>query len=103
MYKRRVFLTVIMFISSTLAVQGIAFSADPDGVASIVDNSSPLLINEVMASNSTTKQDPQGEYDDWIELVNHSDSPIDIGGMYLTDEPEALFGGKLIAILAVIR
>ena len=26
-----------------------------------------LVINELMASNSTTNQDPQGQYDDWIE------------------------------------
>ncbi|UCG58813.1 MAG: lamin tail domain-containing protein, partial [Phycisphaerales bacterium] len=48
----------------------------------------PLLINEVMASNSSGVLDPQGEYDDWIEIHNSSDGAIDIGGMYLTDDLE---------------
>jgi len=48
----------------------------------------PLVINEVMAANSSTIRDPQGEYDDWIEIHNASDQPIDVGGMYLTDDFE---------------
>jgi len=46
-----------------------------------------LIINEVMASNTNTVKDLQGEYDDWIELFNAGDYAIDVGGMYLTDEP----------------
>ncbi|MHC4753058.1 MAG: CotH kinase family protein, partial [Planctomycetota bacterium] len=45
----------------------------------------PLAINELMASNSSIIQDPQGEYDDWIEIYNYGTDAIDIGGMYLTD------------------
>jgi hypothetical protein len=44
-----------------------------------------LLINEVMASNNTTITDPQGEYDDWVEIYNSSDLTVDVGGMYLAD------------------
>ena len=47
----------------------------------------PLAINEVMASNTATKADPQGQYDDWVEICNFGDTPIDAGGMYLTDDP----------------
>lgn len=47
---------------------------------------SPVIINEFMASNSTTIADPQGEYDDWIELFNKSGSTIDLSGMYLSDK-----------------
>jgi len=32
-----------------------------------------LAINEFMADNETTVQDPQGDYDDWIELYNGSE------------------------------
>jgi len=47
----------------------------------------PLVINEVLARNFTIEPpDPQGEYDDWIEMYNYGDDPIDIGGMYLTDD-----------------
>ena len=45
----------------------------------------PLAINELMASNSSSIQDPQGQYDDWIEIHNFGSEAIDIGGMYLTD------------------
>ena len=45
----------------------------------------PLVINEFMASNDNTIRDPQGHYDDWIEINNSGSGSIDIGGMYLTD------------------
>ena len=46
-----------------------------------------LIINEIMADNEGTIEDPDeaGEYPDWIELYNYGTTPIDIGGMYLTD------------------
>lgn len=47
-----------------------------------------LVINEVMASNNSTKTDPQGQYDDWFEIYNFGNMPIDVGGMYLTDNPD---------------
>jgi len=45
----------------------------------------PLVINEFMASNDNTIRDPQGHYDDWIEIHNYGADIIDIGGMFLTD------------------
>jgi hypothetical protein len=45
-----------------------------------------VVINEIMAANTRTKADPQGQYDDWIELYNTTNSPIDVGGMFLTDD-----------------
>jgi hypothetical protein len=48
---------------------------------------SPVVINEVMASNTSTLADPQGEYDDWIELRNLTSSVVDLSGRYLSDEP----------------
>jgi len=50
-----------------------------------------LVINELLAVNGGTAvfnvPDPQGENEDWIELYNRGDTPIDLGGMYLTDDP----------------
>ncbi|MCP4261373.1 MAG: hypothetical protein GY774_28310, partial [Planctomycetes bacterium] len=34
---------------------------------------------------NSSAQDPQGQYDDWIEIYNVSSDAIDIGGLYLTD------------------
>jgi hypothetical protein len=45
----------------------------------------PLVINEFLASNSSFIRDPQGQYDDWIEVYNYGTDAIDVGGMYLTD------------------
>jgi PKD repeat protein len=45
-----------------------------------------IYINEFMASNNTTIADPQGDYDDWIEIYNADTYPVDIGGMYITDD-----------------
>ena len=47
--------------------------------------SSDIVINEVMASNTTVAADSAGEYDDWIELYNISSLPVDISGYFLTD------------------
>ena len=44
-----------------------------------------VVINELMASNNNSGQDPQGQYEDWIEIHNYGATDIDIGGMYLTD------------------
>jgi hypothetical protein len=47
-----------------------------------------LVINEFMASNHLTLEDPDepGEFPDWIELYNGTSGTIDLEGMYLTDE-----------------
>jgi spore coat protein CotH len=46
----------------------------------------PVVINELMALNGSTLADPQGEYDDWIELHNVTDAPVNLEGRYLSDE-----------------
>lgn len=47
--------------------------------------SGDIVINEILASNSTTQADPDGEFDDWIELYNNTTSPIVMDGYYLSD------------------
>ena len=44
-----------------------------------------LLINEFCTSNSTFS-DEAGEYDDWIELYNMGSKPLNLGGLYITDD-----------------
>ncbi len=48
----------------------------------------PLVINEFMASNSSASgiSDPQGGFDDWVEIHNRGETAIDLGGMYLSDD-----------------
>ncbi|NLN85700.1 MAG: T9SS type A sorting domain-containing protein [Candidatus Cloacimonetes bacterium] len=45
-----------------------------------------LYINEFMASNSNTVTDEYGEYDDWAEIYNPNDFPVDLAGYYFTDD-----------------
>jgi hypothetical protein len=59
-------------------------------VAAPIAKGSPVVINELMASNTASLADPQGEYEDWIELFNASDSEVDLSGMYLSDNPDNL-------------
>ena len=54
-------------------------------ISSVNAAETSLVINEFMASNNSCLQDPQGQYDDWIEIYNYGVNAIDIGGMYLTD------------------
>ncbi len=44
-----------------------------------------IVINEFMAKNDSFIQDPNGDYDDWIEIYNTGDEAVDISGMFLTD------------------
>ncbi|MBR0025619.1 MAG: lamin tail domain-containing protein, partial [Clostridia bacterium] len=44
-----------------------------------------VVINEFMASNSTTVLDKHGGYSDWIELYNMTDAPVDLSGCGLSD------------------
>lgn len=45
-----------------------------------------IRINEFMASNGGTLPDDHGEYSDWIELYNPTDSAVSLSGMGLSDE-----------------
>lgn len=51
---------------------------------------SDVVINEVMASNTSTAADQDGEYDDWIELYNNSSSEVDLSGWFMSDNPANL-------------
>ena len=49
----------------------------------------PVVINEIMADNTHTLEDPNEpeEYPDWIELYNPATVPVNLGGMFLSDDP----------------
>ena len=54
-------------------------------IAGFVEADTSVVINEIMASNNSIERDPQGQYDDWIELYNYGTNTVNIGRMYLTD------------------
>lgn len=45
-----------------------------------------IVINEIMADNASTIQDPAGEYDDWIELFNKGTEDVALDGWFLSDK-----------------
>ena len=66
-----------------------------------------VRLNELMSSNRSALLDDNGEYSDWIELLNPSDQPVDITGWKLSDGgsiftfPEhVLQGGEAVLVYA---
>lgn len=47
---------------------------------------SDLVINEFLAFNTAGDTDGSGDYDDWIELYNNTESAISTSGLYLSDD-----------------
>jgi hypothetical protein len=90
--------TVLRFYVQATAADGVgtmAFSpagAENDVYTYVVTyagaETSPVVFNELMARNVSTIADPQGDYDDWIELYNTGGEIVDLSGMYLSDNPE---------------
>lgn len=59
-------------------------------VYQVATNTSPIdgiVINELMASNTSTVMDESAQYEDWIELYNGGATAVDLQGWYLTDTP----------------
>ena len=46
-----------------------------------------IAINELMASNAGVVMSPATNFDSWIELYNPSEQDINLGGMYLSNDP----------------
>ncbi len=59
-------------------------------VAPAISSDTVVVINEIMASNSSTAMDNAGDYDDWIELYNNGTQPADLSGYILTDNPASI-------------
>lgn len=52
----------------------------------LISSFTDVVVNEIMASNTTTASDSAGDYDDWIELYNNSSNAVDISGYFVTDD-----------------
>lgn len=62
-------------------------AAPTPGSTNVFDeNGSELFINEFMALNTATATDPQGEYEDWVELYNPGPETINLTGFHLSDD-----------------
>lgn len=45
-----------------------------------------VVINEIMAQNTSTITDENNQYEDWIELYNNNNFAVDLSGYYLSDD-----------------
>jgi hypothetical protein len=48
-----------------------------------------IVINEILASNSSVLADEAGEFDDWIEIHNTGTDAASLAGVYLSDDPKS--------------
>jgi len=58
--------------------------------ANAANTSSGLVINELMASNAGTVMSPAYNFDSWIEIFNPTEQPVNLAGMYLSNNAENL-------------
>jgi len=73
----------VRFVLLTLWLYGLA-----PGIYA-AENFTHVVINEVLCSNSRLNYDQDfGAFSDWIELYNPTDRDFDMGGWYLSDNPE---------------
>jgi len=54
--------------------------------AVVVQPAAHPVISEFMAENDSTLADEDGDYSDWIEVLNPTATSIDLAGYYLTDD-----------------
>ncbi len=59
-----------------------------------------IYINEI-SPNGTDFTDEHGGYEDWIEIYNDGDSPVSLGGLYLTDNIDDLTKWQISSIQPV--
>lgn len=57
-----------------------------------------VYITELMASNKATMTDGNGEFTDWLELTNLGSTTVNLGGWFLSDDPEALTAWEFPAL-----
>jgi hypothetical protein len=65
-----------------------AWSYVVSGVSLPVQPGGDLVINELLADNESVGPDPNGEFDDWVELFNRGSQPIRLEGYYLSDRQD---------------
>jgi hypothetical protein len=55
-------------------------------VTTSAGGTSPVVLNELLASNGQALADPQGQFDDCVELRNLTPEAVDLTGHYLSDD-----------------
>jgi hypothetical protein len=58
-------------------------------------NPGDLVVNEIMAQNTLTITDADGEYEDWIELHNNTNTTLSLDNLFMTDTDTNLIKWQL--------
>lgn len=53
--------------------------------------SQSIILNEIISSNESINTDDDGDYSDWIELYNASDTTVNLSGYGLSDDSNNLY------------
>jgi uncharacterized protein YaiE (UPF0345 family) len=61
------------------------FTTPTPGAQNVLPQLSGVYINEVVVSNTTGITDANGDHDGWIEIHNKNANPVNIGGLYFTN------------------
>ena len=78
--KKSIITIIVLFTVVALLINFIP------GLNSDYIKTSKLYISEIMASNSYTIKDEDGEYSDYIEIYNGYNYSINLEGYYLSDD-----------------
>jgi hypothetical protein len=74
-----------MFLVGALLVGACGSNSDQGSDSGTPGPAPALFINELQSSNQDTITDEYGDADDWIEIFNAGDSPVDMRGFTLAD------------------
>lgn len=85
--RLRVIKSLIAIVIIAAAGVGVfLYIQSQDKQSSPVGTEDAVVINEILTSNSGVLSDEKGNYSDWIELYNPTDSALSLGGFGLSDE-----------------
>ena len=59
-------------------------------LAGVLSSTATPIISEFLADNESGLRDEDGDWEDWLELYNPDSEPADLGGHFLTDNPDNL-------------
>ena len=76
-------ITIIVIAAVSVGVFIYVYNSENPSTAVSGDN---IIINEFMASNSSSLLDDKGEYSDWIEVYNPTDTAVSLAGLGLSDD-----------------
>ena len=74
------------WVESSMPTPGMANSEESYRALHEPRSDSPVIVTELMSTNSATIADENGQYYDYIELYNRSGEAVNLSGWYLSDD-----------------